>query len=141
MYQVKNIANDRFKGALFMRDKHFGSSVSPLTLQLEPIIGSRVLKIGTSILLTPEEFIGCKDVIDTHITGCVVEVINLNPIMEAPTPVVVVETKPIDTTVLEAPVVAEKAPEPVKLAPVITPPVVLPKAEEKVDTKKGGKSK
>ncbi len=138
MYQIKNIANDRFKGVLFRRDGHFGSSVAPLSLQLEPLVGDKLLKIGHQTTLTPEEFLACKDVIDTHVNGHVLEVTNLNPVSEAPVPPVVIEATPIDTPVeevkpevkLDTPVIVEE----VKPTPIVEPKIETP-------IKKSGKGK
>lgn len=111
MYLVKNIANDRFKGVLFRHDGHFGSSVAPLSLQLEPMVGSRLLKIGHQTTLTAEEFLACKDVIDTHVKGNVLEVIKLVP--DEPTITVNVETM-AEPVVSEEPKIEEAKVELVK---------------------------
>lgn len=81
MYIVKNIANDRFKGALFRRDRHFGATMQPLALRLEPWIGDRQIKLDGQIMITDDEFKSCQDVIQTHIAGNVIEIVKVdNPI-------------------------------------------------------------
>ncbi len=139
MYQIKNIANDRFKGVLFRRDGHFGASVAPLSLQLEPLVGDRLLKIGHQTTLTPEEFLACKDVIETHVKGNVLEVTNLDPISEAPTPPVVAEVAPIDVPVVEEVKPEVKLAEPTIVEEVKPTPIVEPKVEAPI--KKTGKGK
>lgn len=92
MYIVKNIANDRFKGALFRRDRHFGATMHPLSLRLEPWIGGKQLKLGGFTYLSDTEYEACRDVINVHVTGNVIEVEKLDPIViEAEVPSVVEE--------------------------------------------------
>ena len=97
MYILKNIANDRFKGALFKNDAHFGAAMHPLSLRLEPWIGDKQLKLGAQRFLTDEEYLACSDVISTHIKGNVIEVLRVDDvtiIAETP-PATIVETAPL----------------------------------------------
>jgi hypothetical protein len=132
MYLIKNIANDRFKGALYRHDAHFGAQVGPLAVQLEPYIGQHLLKIGHQAVLTAEEYAACKDVIDTHVKGYVIEVTQL-----VSTPVsTTVELVPV----VEVAVVEEAKVETVEVNIKVDPKVEV-KPEPKVDpkTKKAGK--
>ena len=131
MYKLKNIANDRFKGVLYKHVGHFGAQMTPHSLRLEPLIADKLMRIGTEAYITDADFVNCKDVIDTHVNGHVLEITKISDDAVAPSaapakvvvieepPVVEVKVEEIVPTVVEEIVEPAKDPEPIKEPEVV----------------------